>query len=217
MLIADHELELPDDKEGICNALKARFGDRILFTEKGVEYDQQTSDMDNFKIIVNTRMIDWQLKRYKEGDDYLIRVQSDFEFAGLIKFCRNTVIIDEGSPIRRHHNCMQFLLTEEWSEDLWMDEEWYNRDRKIWLQSLAFMRYIVGTVGGKELAFLNDTNFPEAENCAYEGKSMKEVLHWAQKDGELILSIEKCELFYDSFSERSYRSTGGNQWFYDEL
>jgi len=210
-IYSNHKLTIPKKAEEIVEFLFQMWKGRTKIHDK-VEVDEidMTSDVDNFKIFLNPKLIEFELDRFNQ-----ITISTNFIFTMNIRLYANTICITPTGIGRNATNMIVEFMDEPFG--IYSNDQIRFREQKVnWHLFKSFLKNFTKPIEGNIHLYINDGQFQGVEDLAWEGATIEEMI---EKANGIVKPCRSKEQFMTEHTTLLNEITyiNGDIWFHEEV
>ena len=210
-IYSNHKLTIQKKAEEIVEFLFQMWKGRTKIHGK-VEVDEidMTSDVDNFKIFLNPKLIEFELDRFNQ-----ITISTNFIFTMNIRLYANTICFTPTGIGRNATNMIVEFMDEPFG--IYSDDQNRFREQKEnWHLFKSFLKNFTKPLEGNIHLYINDGQFQGIEDLALEGATIEKMI---EKANEIVKPCRSKEQFIEEHTTLLNEITyiNGDIWFHEEV
>ena len=208
-IYSNHNLIIPNKSEEVVELLMQLWKGRTKIHDKyEVAENDMTSDVDNYEIFVNPKLIEFELSRFNQ-----IPISTNFKFTMNIYLYLNTICV---TPIGIGRNATN-MIAEFMDEPFGIyegDLDSFNRRKSDWNLFKLFHSDITSEIGVNKHLWINNGQFEGIGDLALDGATLEDMINQTMT---ITRPCESREQFVENHTwirPDGIRNIKGDVWFY---
>lgn len=208
-IYSNHNLKIPSKSEDVVEfVLQSWKGRTMLHNNYDVDENETTSDIDNFKIIVNPKLIEVEFNRFNQ-----ITLGTNFRFTMNMRLHKNTICIKPYGIGRNATNMIVEFMDEPFG--IYADDPvGFDEQKKNWSLFKSFLSNVTSGIGSDKHLYINDLQFQGIGDMATDGATLDEMINAAKSVANQCETKEQFVKDHTSLRPDGIRNVNGDIWFY---
>ncbi len=208
-IYSNHNLIIPSKSEEVIELLMKSWKGRTKIHDKAeVDESDMTSEIDDFEIFVNPKLIEFEFSRYNQ-----ITISTNFRFTMNMYLYLNTICITPTGIGRNATNMIVEFMDEPfgiYSDDLIR----FNEQKKNWNLFKSFQSKVTSEIGASQHLWINDGQFEGIGDMALDGATLEDMIKQAIAISNPCESREQFVENHTWLRPDGIRNIKGDVWFY---
>lgn len=208
-IYSNHNLKIPNKSEDVVEFLLQSWKEKgMLYNNYEVDENDKTSDIDNFNIIINPKLIEFEFNRYNQ-----ITLGTNFMFTMNMRLHKNTICITPYGIGRNATNMIVEFMDEPFG--IYADDPvGFDERKKNWSLFKSFLSNVTSAIGSNKHLYINDLHFQGIEDMATDGATLDEMINKAKT------VVNQCETKEQFVNDHTWlrpdgiRNVNSDIWFY---